>query len=123
MTNQKMFDKVCAHLLTQLSTSLDDTGTCLYRGPDGKKCAIGCLIPDELYTEDIEMKEVRTLLDYPVFNSELSAYLSHFNKELLIRLQSVHDAFRPEEWYTALQRVAGQFDLTFNPPITQTEAS
>ena len=123
MTNQEMFDKVCAHLLTQLSTSLDDTGTCLYRGPDGKKCAIGCLIPDELYTEDLEKKEIRTLLDYSIGNSELSAYLSQFNKDLLIRLQKTHDAYPPTEWYSDLLRVAGQFDLTFNPPITQAEAS
>lgn len=26
-----------------------DSGHCKYRGPNGKKCAVGLLIPDELY--------------------------------------------------------------------------
>ena len=26
-----------------------DYGQCVYRGPNNKRCAIGCLIPDEIY--------------------------------------------------------------------------
>jgi len=60
MNKQEVFDKVATHLLTQMETSIDD-GTCLYRGPRGLKCAIGCLIPDGLYTEDINKKLVNEL--------------------------------------------------------------
>jgi hypothetical protein len=37
----------------------EDEGTdkCDYLGPDGAKCAIGCLIPAKLYTSDIEGKD------------------------------------------------------------------
>jgi hypothetical protein len=55
MTLQETFDKVCVHLLTQLQKSvfLDSNGSmaCAYRGPNGLKCAVGCLIPDELYVD------------------------------------------------------------------------
>lgn len=38
-------------------------GYCLYRGPDGTKCALGHLIPDELYTRDIEGKNIYAALN------------------------------------------------------------
>jgi hypothetical protein len=61
-TQQGLFDTVVAHLFTQgrpaLVTGDDDsdrsTGDCLYRGPNGTKCAIGCLIPDDRYSESLE---------------------------------------------------------------------
>lgn len=33
---------------------------CLYRGPNGTKCAVGHLIADELYTPELEQLNVRT---------------------------------------------------------------
>ena len=123
MTDQTMFDTVVAHLLTQNSVSMDDTGTCVYKGPDNKRCAIGCLIPDEMYTVDLEGKEVRTLVNNPLFSAELTTYLSQFNLDLLIRLQQTHDAWNSEDWYTDLQKVAAQFNLKFNPPKLQSETA
>ena len=121
MTDQTMFDTVVTHLLTQNSVSMNDTGTCVYRGPDNKRCAIGCIIPDEMYTVDLEGKEVKILVNNSFLSTDLTSYLLQFNTNLLIRLQQVHDAHNPKSWYTELEKVAAQFNLNFNPPKLQSE--
>lgn len=53
MDKQAIFDRVVTHLLTQKRRSVTITGgvrTCMYRAPNGDMCAIGCLIPDDVYT-------------------------------------------------------------------------
>ena len=54
MNRQEIFDKIYLHLIEQGRKSIDSDGQCMYRSPDGDKCAIGCLIPDELYTPELE---------------------------------------------------------------------
>lgn len=47
-------------------SSLPDGLTCMYRGPGGKKCAAGLLIPDEKYTPRMEHKSVEVLnMNFP----------------------------------------------------------
>lgn len=55
MTLQEIYSTVRQHLLTQNARSAKN-GNCLYRGPNGTKCAAGALIPDEIYTPSIENK-------------------------------------------------------------------
>ena len=50
------------HLATQRKPS-DLYGTCLYRSPNGCKCAVGILIPDELYNHFIEDTEIAAIMD------------------------------------------------------------
>lgn len=46
-TNQEIFDTCLTHLRAQGRRSIDPiSGFCVYRGPDGLKCAIGALIPN-----------------------------------------------------------------------------
>ncbi len=52
-TKQQTFNKVVRHLRRQ-GVQSSRTGRCLYRGPDDTKCAVGCLIPDELYQLGME---------------------------------------------------------------------
>lgn len=48
------------HLVAQGARSKDPaTNQCTYRGAEGAKCAVGVLIPDELYHPGIEMGIVR----------------------------------------------------------------
>jgi hypothetical protein len=56
MKNWELFDAVARHLLTQnaQSCSIGPNGGCAYRGDQGRKCAVGFMIPDELMTPDIE---------------------------------------------------------------------
>ena len=47
---QEVFDRVARHLLTQRRKSMIERSAgpvCAFRGVDGTKCAIGCLIPDQ----------------------------------------------------------------------------
>lgn len=47
---QETFDLVVQHLANQKGIrSQNKNGACAYRGENGNKCAIGALIPDELY--------------------------------------------------------------------------
>jgi hypothetical protein len=77
----------------------------MYRGPDGLKCAIGCLIPDELYSYTIESNPVGYL------PKEILDHLGG-NEWLLQRLQSIHDLIDVENWYTALSDLATEFNLS-----------
>lgn len=47
MTAQEIFNKVALHLVTQNVKAIDIYGACKYLDRRaGRKCAIGCLIPD-----------------------------------------------------------------------------
>lgn len=66
-------------LVTQGKPSTNEEGDCLYRGPEDLKCAVGCIIPDELYKESFEncsvdhnhledlVKELSNLYDIPLY--------------------------------------------------------
>ena len=55
-TAQEIFDVSTKALIEQGFPSYDPDygGTCYYRGPNGTKCAIGHLIPDDKYDPDFE---------------------------------------------------------------------
>lgn len=54
---QKLFNKAVKGLASQkFRRSYRDGEGCLYRGPRGKRCAIGWLIPDSRYSEGLENK-------------------------------------------------------------------
>ncbi|MFN9029662.1 MAG: hypothetical protein ACK54C_01980 [Betaproteobacteria bacterium] len=50
---QDVFDTVLNHLRKQ-GPATDDRGECVYRTAEGKRCAVGVLIPDDMYDPDIE---------------------------------------------------------------------
>lgn len=93
MTLQEIFDKVAVHLLTQgkQSQGLYDTA-CKYRGHDGLKCAVGCLIPDDKYRPDMEGYTVYTLVSR--FPDVLGFYTGDSELSLLTCLQRIHDNTR-----------------------------
>ena len=61
MTQQQIFDKVATHLLTQGAKSMMGD-TCRYRGSNGAKCAVGCLIKDDHYDPILELRSSRSEL-------------------------------------------------------------
>lgn len=73
-TKQETFDTVVSHLRRQGRCAMDRL-TCVYRAENGDRCAAGCLIPDDLYSSNLEglsvsshaedgQKLERTLTDY-----------------------------------------------------------
>lgn len=103
MTNQEIFDTVKTHLLTQDAKAIDFRGECVYRAADGKRCAAGCVIPDELYSSDYEglgadHRELLRVWECLGIDKE--------GQILLSDLQDVHDDLEPAAWPDALHNVA-----------------
>ena len=106
MNRQEVFNTVKEHLLRQGTRSIwhYSSSTCLYRGPEGRKCAIGCLIPDEYYQPSMEGIAIDS------FRGEFDYVLSYLGVncdddiEFLQDLQNVHDSYHPDDWATALER-------------------
>lgn len=105
-TAQEIFDTVKQHLLTQNARSENEyTMVCQYRGPKGRKCAVGCLIDDDDYNPLWEGKTVRKLLHCRALPEPLAAEFQR-NESLLTSLQHIHDDVDIQEWPSKLHRVA-----------------
>ena len=109
MNRQAVFTQVRDHLLRQGERSWGDTGSvtgastgCLYRGPDGLKCAIGCLISDEHYSRRIEFKSPASSLIREAVGLSLGCKISHDDASFLIKLQWLHDDVDPKDWSSEL---------------------
>ena len=110
MTAQEIFDQVVRHLLTQrrrATGSGDRNGLCSYRTPEGLRCAVGCLIPDDVYTPDMEDKGIDDLIEDW---EELSWMREH--EKLLSKLQYVHDNEDVDDWEKELAQVALDNELS-----------
>jgi hypothetical protein len=118
-TLQESFDTVVTHLLTQNARSwLDTVGTeggCAYRGENGMKCAVGCLIDDKEYSPDLEnLNSYASPVQYAISRS---GYLSENDDRGVAlvygALQCVHDTKEPKDWEKELKRVAKAYKLKF----------
>lgn len=89
MTPQELINKVYSHLIKQGGPS-QNNGSCAYRAPDGRQCAIGCLIPDELYSPEMEHNSLGVLLE--ISNFHLPKFMQE-NQNLLQALQNIHDLY------------------------------
>lgn len=97
LNNQQIFDKVAKHLLAQgrassVTTELFDKShtRCLYRGPDGLRCAVGALFPDNVYRTSLEglaASSARMAIALRAGGIEVSTENRHFLKDL----QDAHD--------------------------------
>lgn len=109
MTRQEAFDKVWAGLKTQGFRRSDDRSfsrpVCLYRGPDGLKCAIGHLITDD----EAECMGSLSISDsHARFLFRDGASLVGLDFEFCTLLQAVHDTGSdPHRMKAGLQEFAG----------------
>lgn len=120
MNTQDIFDTVARHLLTQRKQSRRTATLCGYRDRDDKqlKCAAGCLIADEHYSEDLEgamvnAANVRAAVERSI-GRELTGAIDDPRSEisLLYSLQSVHDSAAVGRWPERLRSVATDFELS-----------
>lgn len=87
MKAQDIFDTVTRHLFTQGKAAYNSTDGCVYRGPDGTSCAVGCIMPDSVYRKGMEGSSINDLLQS---NFKIPQWMVK-NEGLLGDLQSVHD--------------------------------
>lgn len=97
---KEIFDRVEKHLLAQNSKSLsceEPDNMCMYRGEDGKMCAVGCLISDDNYSHELEGR--------PVCDPVVMGALEHSGVPsdvdtgvMLEELQRVHDKHPVPNW-------------------------
>lgn len=99
--NQEVFDFVVEKLYRQGKQSLGSIENgekefCVYRAKDGCKCAVGHLIPYDMYTAYMENIAVYTLIkaNFEIKKlQKISEYLKKFNVDLLQVLQTAHDFY------------------------------
>lgn len=126
LTTQQIFNRAVTGVLSQGGPSVrhgrDHTDEpsvfCLYRSPNGRRCAAGWVIPDELYKEDMESNLAGNVFRRPA----LAGLVTGVGCDLLQRLQDVHDGLANthqgdddtflDAFRTDARIVAAEFNLT-----------
>ncbi len=118
MDKQAVFDRVVALIHAQGGPGCQHNG-CFYRTGDGRKSAIGCLIPDEIYSDALEDCDPSNLPRYVL--DEMDAE-SADEIGFLAALEASHDSTARSsrdagndfwsEWTTALERIARDHSLS-----------
>jgi hypothetical protein len=111
MDRQATYNKVRDHLLAQGERSMDDE-VCAYRSPDGLRCAVGCLIPDNLEIREGErvgslceaLPQVREALGIADPREDPDQH--HSDLSFLSMLQNIHDQGTPAHWPALLTTFA-----------------
>lgn len=107
-TNQELFDLAYRGLKAQGFERSYDRG-CLYRDPNGRKCAIGHCIADEDYSRDYEHNNVINLPR----KVRKAAGITKKNEAFASKLQNCHDeAATPYDMQSMLNELAREYNLT-----------
>lgn len=108
LTKQEIINKVVEHFRQQKALAWDAAqGHCRYRTTDGRKCAVGALIPDALYREDFEEKSIKT------FNLHFDwDAIPFYAKDMVLlnKLQEAHDNIATEQFSEPEKQVSRFFD-------------
>lgn len=110
MTDQEAFDAVVIHARKKEKCLDEDVGQCRFRHGE-RRCFIGALIPDDLYTYEMDGYGDH---DGPYSITEVQEAvpaLRGVSHELLLQLQNIHDGKTPDRWHTWLWDVAKRFNL------------
>lgn len=58
MNMQDLFTQAVQGVIHQGGPSVDDNGLCQYHAPNGRKCAVGHVIPVNVYIKEMEGKDI-----------------------------------------------------------------
>jgi hypothetical protein len=114
MSIKQIINKVGNHLLKQNAKSIDSDNACRYRGDNGMSCAIGCLLPDEMYDPLIEGKGVVS----DILKARLKHVVGVKNSSriqkltLLGELQNLHDMYFVEHWPEELAKLKIEYGIS-----------
>lgn len=110
MITQELFDTIYLGLQAQgWQRSFDaQRDLCMYRGPEGRKCAIGQAIPDDEYDRamDDDVVGVFNCDDFHRQDMFLNLTKDQFNE-----LQWAHDNNEPDGMRAAFVNIAGKYGL------------
>ena len=96
-TDRDVFEFIKNHLLTQGERSLmENEMTCAYLGAEGKKCAVGALIREDIYHSSIEEKPVNHSLVRSAVTKSVPNWI--INTDMLGELQCIHDGVSTSNW-------------------------
>ena len=117
---QQIYETVVKHQRKQGQKShlklSDGNYSCRYRDPEGRKCAIGCLIPDIEYVKEMEGKDVGDLISGNLLNLLRSAEF-YRHRKLLDGLQKIHDKANSfDEWERQWRMLADDMQLKYPKP-------
>lgn len=113
--SQEQFDTVLFGIREQGGPSIE-RGDCRYRAASGRKCAAGWLIPDEMYSSDLER---RGATSPPVSRILARCGVDPWAAD---GLQAAHDdSPRQDTWFFAeweprMAEIAASYDLHYTPP-------
>lgn len=142
-TKQEVFDLILEGVRKQGGLSVNGT-MCAYRSNEGKRCAIGLLIPDDRYVPDMEGSTYSTMwgsyyhkegntCDEEFVNARnyriiRSLFGDGISDEFLCKMQKAHDHAasgkngerdQSMKWFEmSMETYARQFSLTYTPPST-----
>jgi len=109
MTRQEMLDKALAHLRKQGEFAKTLYGACCYRTPEGLKCAVGALIPDDRYEPQLENLPATRLVVLAAVGADVD------DAVYLLELQwHLHDHLRSfDDLEVAAEKFANQWSLSY----------
>lgn len=119
-TQQETFNKVVAFARKQNKRCQELDGSCRYRGSNGERCFVGALIPDDLYSSDMEGATAKDIIaDYKGVGVALLP--SDIDREdgidFFTSMQAIHDQSSASEWEDHFVEFAARNNLTM-PEMT-----
>lgn len=126
ITMQETFDFVVGKIREQGCASMGDNKSCLYRGPNGTKCAAGHVIPDDKYDPIMEnctvAKNEFTGMNEGVKLIRKVLLETGHDLQILRGLQFCHDeSSRFENFLERFEReaksLAETYELQYTPPV------
>lgn len=111
MNRQEYYDLLVATSAAGGFPSIDDDPNnrmCLYRGPDGRKCAFGLILPDDEHTPDLEGRSVDILVANGRIGTDRPWWVDGMTAKDMYLTQEAHDstafksADKPGSWDHAL---------------------
>jgi hypothetical protein len=91
VNTQEMFDQAVLGVVGQGKRSVNAAGKCLYRGPNGLKCAVGFLIADKRYNAEYNGAGASSPEVINMIEASIGRELKNIEISVLESLQTMHD--------------------------------
>ncbi len=89
MTTQECYEAIRAYFNQPGAVLASTHNSCRYRTEEGAKCAVGCLIPDELYSPALEGSGIDK--DWLISHREIAEIVVGVDLKFLRSAQVLHD--------------------------------